>query len=113
MAIPEPQPIYLVQDNSPIHKSKLVDQWFQHHPQFVRLFWPAKSPDLNPIENVWSKMVQKWKHDNERTENALECHCQLVWESLRQEPEYVESLVRSVPRRIEEVRDAQGGYTRY
>ena len=35
MAIPHPEPILLVQDNSPVHKSKVVDEWFREHPEFV------------------------------------------------------------------------------
>lgn len=75
MAIPAPEPIYLVEDNSPIHKCRVVNEWFTRHPEFVRLFWPSRSPDLNPIEHVWASMVREWVHQNERTPAALERHC--------------------------------------
>ena len=52
MALPAPEPIFLVQDNSPLHKFRVVDAWFNDHPEFVRLIWPARSPDLNPIEHT-------------------------------------------------------------
>ena len=27
-----------------------VRQWIEEHPQVHALFWPARSPDINPIE---------------------------------------------------------------
>ena len=43
------------QDASPIHTSKLTRTFFQERNIKV-LSWPARSPDLNPIENAWGKL---------------------------------------------------------
>ena len=44
------------------------------------LFWPSRSPDLNPIENVWSYIAKEWDHRNERTPKAVDEH---AWRSGR------------------------------
>ena len=55
-------PIYLVQDNSPIHKSMPVRQWLKEHPQVHVLFWRARPPDMNLTENVWGWMANERDH---------------------------------------------------
>ena len=37
MLIPEPEPIYHVMDNCPIHNSKLVTDWLNNHPEISRI----------------------------------------------------------------------------
>ena len=40
------------QDNAYIHAAKVTKAWFKEKNVTI-LDWPAKSPDLNPIENLW------------------------------------------------------------
>lgn len=113
MALPAPERIYLVQDNSPIHKSRIVNNWFNDHEEFVRLVWPPRSPDFNPIEELWAYMVNEWNNGDERNARDLMNHCRAVWESMRHNQRMCEQMVRSMPDRIQECVEAGGGHTRY
>ncbi|GFY05709.1 transposable element Tcb1 transposase [Trichonephila clavipes] len=45
------------QDNARPHVARIVERFFVNH-QIALLPWPARSPDLSPIENMWSMVAQ-------------------------------------------------------
>ncbi len=57
------------QDLAPGHTAKITKSWLNDHGVGV-LDWPANSPDLNAIENLWS--IVKRKVRNKRPKNSDE-----------------------------------------
>ncbi|KAF0312786.1 hypothetical protein FJT64_016543 [Amphibalanus amphitrite] len=76
------------------------------------------SPDLSPIENVWSLMVHELEEElrqpaRSSTQDELWAAVSAKWEELRRRPGYFRSLVVSMRQRLEQCSEAAGGHTSY
>ena len=106
------QSIILQADNDPKHTSKATWAWLEGN-QISTLNWPASSPDMNIIENLWSYL-----DDKVRTHPTILSNSTKLWNVLQEEwkrisPEYIRKLYESLPKRIEAVCNAKGGNTKY
>ena len=98
------------QDNDPKHKAIIVSQWFQNNAVSV-VSWPSQSPDLNPIENLWSEVERRLKGRKYKEPNGLFNAVAQAWATI--EKDRLEKLVESMPRRCKAVIDAGGYATKY
>ena len=101
----------LAQDNAPCHSARTTQQFLALNN--IRVMpWPAKSPDLNPIEHIWDLIKRNVKalhppHDI----NALERSVQQVWQQIRQPT--IQRYIVSMRKRCLAVIRARGGHTPY
>ncbi|KAJ6254969.1 transposable element-related [Anaeramoeba flamelloides] len=68
--------------------------------------WPPNSPDLNPIENLWSIMDTKLKNCNPKNEEEFIKIITNVWDTLSWKT--LENLVISMYKRIDLVIEREG-----
>ena len=114
--IPELQaanrPMTFMQDNAPCHTANVVKA-FMAQKDIDLLPWPAQSPDMNPIENLWAiiKKRRKKKYGFPKTKTELIQQIFDIWDFI--ELKFVETLADSANKRINLVLKLKGKVSKY
>ena len=108
----EKENVIFQHDNDPKHTSRLATKWLKDSKIQV-LNWPAQSPDLNPIENLWQELKRRLNGYAQWPDSIQE-----LWERIEIEWERIPAekcaqLIDSMPARIAAVLKAKGGHTKY
>lgn len=102
----------LVDDNARPHRAQIVNEILREN-NIERMEWPARSPDMNPIEHVWSRLKLKLSHRENGFQNLNDLANEIwqEWEAIPQN--FIRALIDSMPRRVADVIANRGGPTKY
>jgi transposase len=100
----------LQEDNDPKHMSIKAQNWKEEH-KINRISWPSQSPDLNPIENVWSVLKANISNYQPTSTKELMKIIQKEWKKL--DKTFAENLVTSMKNRISHILSNKGDHILY
>jgi transposase len=94
-----------MQDGAPAHSAKLTREFLQES-GVQTVPWPAKSPDLNPIENLWGIMKSRIRVETKADVEDLEIAIIDAWNEVSDEE--IDALVKSFPHRVRRMVESKG-----
>lgn len=99
-------------DNATAHRARRVVQFLDNE-NVERMEWPALSPDMNPIENLWADMSRMLGDMDNQPTNLAELTQAVIacWRDIPQET--LRHYVEGMPRRVRALQLARGGHTKY
>lgn len=100
------------QDNDPKHTSRSTKNFLARE-NIKTMKWPSQSPDLNPIEHLWGMVKCRLGEYPEPPSSIHELgeRVEEVWHRIG--VDLCRKLIESMESRVQAVKDAKGGHTRY
>ncbi len=96
------------QDNAKPHTAAITTAWLRSRRVWV-LNWPACSPDLSPIENIWHIIKLKIRQRRPQTLQQLETYIRQEWHQIPTPK--LQKLITLMPRRLQTVLKRRGDAT--
>jgi transposase-like protein len=112
--LPPGENYYFIQDNAPIHSSRVVKHWLEEQ-DFTTLPWAPRSPDANVIENAWGLCANTIKQNHLTSFLNIDSLRDAVFETWEEKvtPQYCQQLTNSFRRRLQMIIDCGGGWIKY
>ncbi len=102
------RPCVFQQDNAKPHTAAITTAWLHSRRVWV-LNWPACSPDLSPIENIWCIIKRKIRQRRPQTLQQLETYIRQEWDQIPTPK--LQKLITLMPRRLQTVLKRRGDAT--
>jgi transposase len=102
----------LMDDNARPHRARIITTFLEDN-NIQRIEWPAMSPDLNPIENIWAMLNTRLRNRIHAVTNVatLTAALQEEWNNIPQM--VIRNTVVSMRRRCLECVNLNGAFTHY
>ncbi len=94
------RPCVFQQNNAKSHTAAITTEWLRSRRVRV-LNWPACSPALSPIENIWRIIKRKKRRRRPQTLQQLETYIRQEWDQIPTPK--LQKLITSMPRRLQTV----------
>ncbi len=91
----------LQQDKAPAHSARHTRDFFMEM-EVTDLGWPAKSPELNCIENAWGELTRRLYDGGRQFDTVEDLSEALNYEWEKFPMQYVRKLIESMPNRVRE-----------
>jgi transposase len=93
------------QDNWTVHTAGTSREWFHNHGVDL-IDWPAWSPDLNPIEELWNDLKHRVYGRHPKTMEQLELFITQEWADT--DLNFIQRICSNMPHRLQRVIDNGG-----
>ena len=98
-------------DGAPCNEEKVITKWLGEQNIDILGPWPGNSPDLNPIEILWS--ILKRRMDKQKPTNSEKLQALIMQEGAAISQDVAQKWIDSMPGQIAEVLKKKGKYCKH
>lgn len=99
-------------DNAPCHRARNTKNWLEEN-NINTLEWPARSPDLNPVENLFGIICKDVYKNGKQFQKVNDLKNAIISSVEKIPKETLENLINSMQKRLTEVLKNFGASIKY